>query len=341
LTCDTLKYNTNTKLSTFLGPTYIRSNENFIYCEKGWYNTDSEKSLFTDKSFIKTKGQTLRGDTIKYDRSTGVGICINNVSVIDSMNKITITGDYGEHHELEDSSFVTGHATMVQAYPKDSLFMHGDTLKAVTNPALRNTADSTKRNMFAYHHVKMFKNDLQGKCDSLAYFYQDSTINMYGHPLLWSGLNQLSADSISIQTANSTIDKMYLVNSAFITSRADSLESGPIDSLRFNQIRGKNMIGYFEDNKLNKISVKGNGQTIYYTKNKKQKLFGVNRADCSDLLIHVNENKVQQISLLNQPDGTLYPIKEVTLNELRLKGFFWADESRPKSKDDIYETPLR
>ena len=90
---------------------------------------------------------------------------------------------------------------------------------------------------------------------------------------------------------------MYLVNSSFIASRADSMQQGELDSLRFNQIRGKNMTGYFTDNKLYQILVNGNGQTIYYGKNKKEKNFGVNRADCSDLIIRVNENKVTQISL--------------------------------------------
>ena len=96
------------------------------------------------------------------------------------------------------------------------------------------------------------------------------------------------------------------------------------------------MVGLLADNKLYRIDVTGNGQTIYYTKNKQQKNFGVNRAECSDLTIYVNENKVKGISLLNQPDGTLFPIKELSVRELRLKGFHWLEERKPKSKDDIF-----
>jgi len=338
LTCDTLKYNTVNKIAYFMGPTYIRSDENLIYCESGWYNTDKQTSLFTGNSYLQSKEQTLRGDTVTYDRVLGIGTGFGNVSVYDSTNKLIIKGDYAEHHELTDSSFVTGHATMIQIYGSDSLFMHGDTLKAVVDSSDHSvdTSGNRKRNLFAFHHVKMFRSDLQGKCDSLVYSYVDSTIRMYNSPVLWSGLNQLTADSITIQTANSKIDKMYLVNSSFIASRADSMQQGELDSLRFNQIRGKNMTGYFTDNKLYQILVNGNGQTIYYGKNKKEKNFGVNRADCSDLIIRVNENKVTQISLLNHPDGTLYPIKELSTKELRLKGFTWRDKDRPKTKDDIY-----
>lgn len=338
MTCDTLQYNTGTKTAYFKGPTYIHSDENLIFCESGWYNTEQQTSLFTGNSYLQTKEQKLRGDTVKYDRKSAIGIGLGHVSIYDTTNNIIITGDYAEHHEKEDSSFVTGRATMIQAFENDSLFMHGDTLKAVAdqNEPRGDSTVNRKRNLFAYHHVKMYRNDLQGKCDSLAYSYADSTIRMYNNPVLWSGLNQLTADSITIQTANSKIDKMYLVNSSFIVSRADSLQEGILDSLRFNQIRGKNMTGYFIDNKLYQILVNGNGQTIYYGKNKNEKNFGVNRADCSDLIIRVNENKVQQISLLNEPEGTLYPINELPTRELRLKGFLWKEIERPKSKDDIY-----
>ena len=96
------------------------------------------------------------------------------------------------------------------------------------------------------------------------------------------------------------------------------------------------MVGFLKESKLYRINVTGNGQTIYYAKDKDQKNFGVNRADCSDLTIYVEENKVKGISLLNQPDGTLYPIKELSLSELRLKGFSWLEEKRPKTKEDIF-----
>lgn len=339
MTCDTLRYNTVTKTAYFMGPTFIRSQDNLIYCESGWYNTEKQVSLFTGNSYLQSKQQTLKGDTVTYDRILAVGTGFGNVSVYDSTNNIIIKGDYAEHHERTDSSFVTGHATMVQIYDQDSLFMHGDTLKAVVDSSDHSidTSGNRKRNLFAYHHVKLFRKDLQGKCDSLVYAYGDSTIRMFRDPVLWSGLNQLTADSITIQTANSNIDKMYLINSSFITSRADSLQQDVVDSLRFNQIRGKNMTGYFTDNKLYQILVSGNGQTIYYGKNKKEKNFGVNRADCSDLIIRVKENKVQQISLLNEPDGTLYPINELSTKELRLKGFVWREEDRPKTKEDIYK----
>jgi len=338
MNCDTLQYNNSSRIAYFHGPTYIYSEDNTVYCEGGWYNTEKRTSLFTQHAYLKTKEQRLSGDTVMYDKNRGVGIGYGNVEVFDSTNKIIITGNYAEHFEVQDSLYVTGNAALIQAYETDSMYIHGDTLKAYVDSktaALPNSKDR-KRNIFAYNHVKIFKPDLQGKCDSLVYSMSDSTIRLYGAPLLWSGLNQLSSDSLSIQMANSQIYRAYLVNAAFVTSKADTTQQGETDSLRFNQIRGKNMTGYFSNNKLYKLDVNGNGQTIYYTKNNKQKITGVNRADCSDLVIGVKENKVERIKLLNDPAGTLYPLKETSASDMRLKGFSWQDEKRPKTKEDIF-----
>jgi lipopolysaccharide export system protein LptA len=338
MTCDTLQYNTTSRTAFFHGPTYIYSEENTVYCEGGWYNTVKKTSLFTQNAFLKTKEQRLSGDTVMYDKNRGVGIGYGNVEVFDSTNKIIINGDYAEHYEAQDSSYVTGHAALVQVNETDSMFIHGDTLKAYMDPKDTSYVGSgnKKRVIFCYNNVKIFKPDLQGKCDSLVYSMADSTIRLFTDPIMWSGLNQLSSDSLSIQMAESKIYRAYLVNSAFVVSKADTLENGPTDSLRFNQIRGKNMTGYFADNKLYKLEVNGNGQTIYYTKNNRQKTTGVNRADCSDLIIGVKENKVERITLLNDPSGTLYPVKDTSPGEMRLKGFTWQNEKRPKTKEDIF-----
>lgn len=331
---DTLRYNTTNKTAFFLGPTYIRSAENLIYCESGWYNTQTQKSNFKQNSYLQTKDQLLKGDSVFYDRLKGIGKVFGNVAIIDTTNKITIQGDYGERHDMNDSSWVTGHALMIQEMDGDSLFMHGDTLLAIGSPQTDSSAKKQK-DLFAFHHVVLFKKDLQGSCDSLVYKSSDSTITLYRNPILWSGLNQLTADSMIMQTANSGIQKIYLHSNSFITSQADSIESENSDTARFNQVRGKDMTGFLSNNKLYRIDVNGNGQTIYYAKDKTEKNFAVNRADCSDLIIYVEDNAVKGISLLNDPDGTLYPIHELSAKELRLKGFKWLGKLRPISKEEV------
>jgi lipopolysaccharide export system protein LptA len=333
---DTMNYNTLTHTAFFFGPTTITSNENFIYCERGFYNTDKEISGFTNNAYIKTKTQRLSGDSIGYNRKTGEGRAFENVVINDSVNDVLIAGKYAEHNEITERSLVTGHAEMIQIFETDSLFLHADTLSAISDTLARQDTSNRKRTLFAFHHVRIYKTDLQGRCDSLVYSFRDSTIELFTAPVLWSNANQMTADSVKLQTANGQISHVYMRNNAFIVSLADSSNMDIKDSMRFNQIRGKNLTGYFADNKLYKIYVEGNGQTIYYAKNKKDKFTGVNRADCSDIFISVNENKVTEISLVNKPDATFYPIRELSAKELRLKGFSWQPQLRPENRQAIF-----
>lgn len=322
---DTLHYFTLTKTSFFYGPCTITStgkDSSIIYCENGWYNTGTEKSYFGKNAWLQSKEQKIWGDSLLYDRKAGIGRAFGNVNIKDTLQKIIISGDVGYYDEIKQKSFVTGQTLLTQVFDNDSLFMHADTLYA--------TFDSTSKNKtyFAYHGVKLFKSDLQGACDSLVYSSADSTVRLFTKPILWSDKNQMTADSIYIQLANNKIDKLFLKDAAFMTS----LE----DSVRFNQVKGKTMMGFFENNELYKIDVNGNGQSIYYGRNKKKQLTGVNRAECSNMEIYIRESKVSRIKMMEKPEATFYPIKELQPNELILKGFSWQAERRPILKEDIF-----
>ena len=320
---DTLQYNTVTKIAFFYGPTTITSSTNFIYCERGWYNTTNETSKFYDNSYLRSEEQYLSGDTLTYNRKTGVGKAFGNIEIRDTVQNLIINGAYAEYHEKRDWSIVTGKALLTMIFTQDSLFLHADTLEA----ALDTTGQH--RILNAYHKVKFYKSDLQGSCDSLTYSYADSTARFFKDPVLWSGDNQLTAEHMTMQQGNGEIQKINLINDAFIVSREDTL--------RYNQIKGKNMTGYFKESKLYRIEVEGNGQTIYYAKNKKEERIGVNRADSSDLLIFVKENQVESITLIESPNATLYPLNELSYSSLILKGFKWLEEKRPGSKDEIFK----
>jgi len=343
---DTLHYTTSNKVAWFYGPTWIRSKTNTIYCENGFYDTAHDLAQFKQHAFINSSKQNLKGDSIFYDRKKGFGKALGNIVITDTSQHLIVTGDYSTHNELTNVSYVTGHALLQQQSKKDTLFLHADSLKAValTDSAallrMREThrkkglsdeiaRDSVPllRTMYAYHKVKFFQSQLQGKCDSLVYVYSDSTMHLFQHPILWSSDNQMTGEFISISTANGEINLLTIINAAFIISKEDSL--------RFNQIKGKNLTGYFYGNKLRKVYVEGNGQTIYYAK-EKNKRTGVNKADCTDMLIFLKDNQVERISLLNKPDGTMYPPQELDPKELRLKDFKDRTNQRPKKLADIF-----
>jgi hypothetical protein len=151
---------------------------------------------------------------------------------------------------------------------------------------------------------------------------------MYKNPMLWTDKNQLSGDTITMHMSHGEIKVLNIYSSSFIISKDDSI--------RYNQIKGKNLVGHFVENKLHRIDVYGNGETIYYVRDDKTNLIGVNKAEADNLLIFVKENKVNTITFLSKPEAVLYPEKDLSINDVRLKNFKWEEQNRPCDRYDIF-----
>jgi lipopolysaccharide export system protein LptA len=318
---DTLKYHTDTKVANFMGPTDIIGKEDYIYCENGWYNTQKDISQFNKNAYLENGKQLLKGDSLYYDRKDGIGRAFNNVYMIDSAQDAILKGDYGLYYEKPQRVMMTKRAELININGGDSIFIHADTLRSDLD------SSQTYKIIRAYHQVKLFKLDLQGKCDSLSYSAKDSVIRLFGEPTMWSDENQLTANNMEIHTLNKKIDFLQMEGLSLIISREDSS--------RFNQIKGKKMKGFFRDNQLYKIDVNGNGQTIYFAEDNNA-LIGVNRAESSNLVIYLKDKKVDKIYFYTNPTATLFPINSLSDQELKLEGFKWLEEYRPLQKEDIF-----
>ena len=322
---DTLMYNTVTDIVYFFGPTIIRGKnvENYIYCENGWYNTNTDISRFSKNALVVNGDQRMTGDSIFYDKKINFGQAYRNIIVTDTVNNLVIHGDYSEYSKAKGYSMITGKAVAIIIDAKDSLYLHADTLYSTFD-----SAQKTK-DLFAYYRAKFFRHDLQGASDSMLYRFRDSTILLYKKPVLWSDNNQLTSDSIYILTSEKSIKQLMLYNSAFIISK-DSTES-------FNQIKGKNMTGFFKDNHLNRINVYANAETIYFVREEDKSLIGINKAVSGNMHIYLKDKKIEGITYLENPTATLYPEKDIEPRERILKDFKWFGQQRPMNKDQIFE----
>lgn len=322
---DTLMYNTVSEIAYFLGPSIIKGkdNRNYMYCENGWYNTKTDISRFSKNALVVNGNQRLSGDSLYYDKSNDFGKAYNNILITDTVNKIIILGDYAEYSKGKGYSMVTGHAQAILIDAKDSLFMHSDTLYTTMDK------EQKTKDLFAYHHAKFYRHDLQGASDSIIYRFSDSTILMYKMPILWTENNQLTADSIHIITSQKEVKQMMLYNSAFMISKDSTLS--------FNQIKGKNMIGFFSENNLRQINVTGNAETLYFVREDDKTLIGINKALAGNMHIYFKDKKIQGITYINNPVATLYPEKDIIQQELLLKDFKWNVDQRPMNKTQIFE----
>jgi lipopolysaccharide export system protein LptA len=325
LTADSLHYHVPSRTAYFTGYTKIESLQSDsarIYCFEGWYQTQTGRCWYGLNTIILSRRQVLYADSLFYDAGRLTAEAFRSIRILDEDNQATITGHYGWYDDKRHYSIVTRQAVLSQKSGTDSLYLHADTLLA------RWDSSQTYRQWHAYPHCRIFKSDLQAITDSLVYHTADSTFRLYGHPIIWTAGYQLTADSVHILTAYGQIEKMHMFNFAFIAFQ--------IDSLRFDQIRARHMTGFFHDGNLYRIRAEGNGQSVYHVKNKAGNITGVNRADCTDMVIDVKDGSVTGIHLHVTPEGTLFPVAETRPEEFRLKGFSWQIDRRPVNKEDIF-----
>lgn len=191
------------------------------------------------------------------------------------------------------------------------------------------TCDTAKvRIVFAYHKAKIFKSDLQAVADSIFFSYKDSTIRCYVRPMIWAQGSQFSADTIYLQMKNKKLNNMLLQHNGFIVS----IEA--IDSSKFNQVKGKVITGYFKNNKLNNMFVDGNAESIYYVK-EGTRYSGMNRMLSSRMKVLFDNHALKDILFIRKPEGTYYPIHQISNDESILPGFVWKPKDRPKTKEEI------
>lgn len=323
---DTLHYNSATGVSKFYGPTYIRSDSNLIYTEKGWSNTKKKISSFSKNSYILSKEQQLYGDSIYYDQNVGLGESFGNVKLIDTLNNFMVEGDYVYYHQKDSVSLVLGDPMLTQFFKNDSLYLHADTLYSHYDTS------GKYRMIHAYPQAQFYKSDLQGKSDSLVFSDVNSSIRLYKNPIIWSENNQITAKLITIFKSGDEIDRMHMDYRAFI----GSLEDSTGQYKKYNQIKGDSMIGLFDSNKLKQVNVLHNGKTIYFAKQDDGRYIGMNKAESENMSIYLDSNAVSRIIFRKQPVATLYPIKDVTPRMQFLKRFKWRGNERPIRREDIF-----
>ena len=327
LRADTLRYNSKTERAFIVGPTTITGTgkDGVLYSERGWYDTRKNIAELYNSSKITNKTQVLEGDTLFYDRATGNGRGKYHVTLTDTTNKVVIKGKFGVYNENTKIAFVTDSAMFIQYGRKDTMYMHADTLQ--TRPDASDTTRKDDKYFMAYRGVRFHKPDLQGRCDSLGYRMKDSTLMMFYDPVLWSVQDQMTAEKIQFVSKNPDPDLAYLENNAFLVMAEDSV--------KFNQISGKSIVGQIFANKLRVADVNGNAQSLYYLKDK-NRYSGMNRLLSSKIKLHLTDNHIDSIRFYPKPEGKTIPIKELKPEDIVLEGFSWRASERPINKNDLY-----
>ncbi len=289
-----------------------------------WFVRDPEQMYVTDKALLIQMSENdtiyMHADTLR----TWLQVNRTDIKPPDTMD-VRLTENNGtEPPDTMDDDL------QIINYEMNNSDFDTDTLTGVklVNDHTEIEKPDTIRIMVAYYGVRFFSNDMQGKCDSLYYNMRDSIIFMFGEPVVWSDESQLTAEFIEIHSKEGEVDHIVMNNSAFIISEEDQG--------LYNQIKGKEILGYFQDGELYRVNVSGNAETLYYPA-EDEEIIGANKAASSSLLIFLKESKPDRIRFLNKPEATLYPLEDFPHEERFLQNFIWLDDIRPKSRQDVFK----
>lgn len=318
-----LDYYSNSGHSYLFGPSTITSKANYIYTEKGFYDTKKNLAHFLRKSYIKYNDRLIEGDSLYYDRNQEFASATRNVKITDSINRGIVKGHYAEIYKNKDSLFVTKRAVAINFVENDSVYIHGKKLMV--------TGKEGNRIIRAFNNVRFYKTDMSGKCDSIHSSSKLGLTKLIGNPVLWNGESQITGDIMHLISNNNTrkLDSLKVLNNTFMISK-DTLGTG------YNQVKGQNLYGKFIEGKLHDVDIIKNTEVLYYMRNDDKELIGINKNVSSKINLVLDKNAVETITFFNQVDGDIYPEKDLPENARKLRGMVWRGDEKIKSKDDIF-----
>ncbi len=322
------------------GPSTITTETSVTYCEKGFYDTENKVGYALKKAKINYDNRIIEGDSLYFDNNISFASATNNIKVTDTINNSIIKGHYAEVFKEKDSVFITKRALAITLQENDSIYMHADKIMVTGKPE--------NRIIKAYYNAKIFKSDLSGKADSInsnqktgiteliniPRFSSDDKFSSKRKPILWNIANQMTGDTIHLisNTETEKIDSLRVFDNAFIISKDTISEDG------YNQIYGMRLVGLFnEENKLRQVDIIKNAESIFYTRNDKQELIGIDKAKSGSISMLFADGDIEEYNRINQVDGNLYPESQYPEKEKILKGFDWREDERPMSVDDLFK----
>ncbi|HKG70054.1 MAG TPA: OstA-like protein [Segetibacter sp.] len=350
VTTDTLLYNTFTQLARFTVPTKIISETRVVNTSEGYYDMKNKKAFFGKRPVVDDKDYTLTADDMAYDDSTGYGEAQGSVvyNSKDTANAYTILANNVKSNKSTGSVLATQKPLMIIKQDRDSIYIAADTLYSARLTELEkyrkvpsisdtlypdttnatNATDSNSNRFFeAYFNVRIFSDSLQATGDSLFYSFRDSAFRLFKNPIVWAQDNQILGDTIYLYTENKKPKRFYVFENALAINRAEKE--------LYNQVKGNTINGVFKNGNIDFFRAKGSAENIYYTADEQGGFIGVNRSTSDVIDVTFRERKPYKVVFRNNLQGTLSPIRQVNNADLRLKGFKWYDEKRPKTKFDL------
>ncbi len=348
LVADSLLYNTQNQIATFICPTTIITGDRKIYTSSGYYNLKTGEAYFGKRSTIIDSTSSTTANEMAFDDKSKTAQFKGNVVYKDTAQGVSILAGKLNVDRLKSNFLATLHPVAILKEDKDSLFITGDTLfsgRLTDRMKIKNVPDvtdslstkhfdllgrdSTKNRFFeAFHHVRIFSDSLQSVCDSMFYASTDSVFRLYTNPIVWGSNSQITGDTIYLFTKSKKADRLYSFENAFVINR--------LKDEFYNQVRGRTLNAFFKDGEINFVHTKGSAESVYYATDNQDRLISVNKATAEAIDMFFVKKAANKVKFINNLQGTAYPIRQVAPEDLKLRSFKWQEKLRPKTKFELF-----
>lgn len=356
LKSDSLLYNTQTEITTFITKTIIEdSAKRKITTREGFYDLKNRVASFAKRPVIEdTKARTwTTADIIDTDDSTGITTLIGRAVHVDSAQGISLLANFIRTNKKEETLFASQSPLMIIKQDNDSIYVTADTLFSgrLSQLVLTRTDsltgktdtikgaitidtkekpqnDSADRYFQGYHHVRIFSDSLQAVADSMFYSGIDSIFRLYQDPVAWANNSQISGDTMYLYTKNKKPERLYVFENSFAINKAGKD--------MFNQLRGNRMNGYFIDGNIDYLRSKGNAESVFYVMDEDSALVGINKAQGDIIDLRFVNKELNKVVIISEPSGTMFPANQATEQDKVLRSFRWLEARRPKTKFELF-----
>jgi len=286
----------------------------------GKYFVDEKRSLFWNNVVLVDTSSTITCDTLNYYESDTRSVATGKVHVFENSNGINIYGDSLIHIEQNKFTLVLHQPRLMRIDTTDGGSI--DTMVVVSRE-MQSYQDSVER-FIAIDSVSFVRGGMSARCGKATYYMKNDFIALQTHPIIWSGDNQITGDSIRMTMADNRIKSLWVKNRAMAITRADSSRPD-----RFDQLTGRELTMYFQANKLSQVDVQKNATSLYYLYDDKEPN-GANKSSGDRIMIDFISGDVDRIKIIGGVQGQYLPEKMIDKHEqdYNLDGFRWY-ENRP------------
>ncbi len=312
-----IRYNRTSGDGVILGDGVMDSDGQLMRGDRLVFNTLEESFRSTERTRFASKDFDLDADIMNFQQhSEDPGYAYGDVQYRDTINDLAIDSDTLLFRQQDEYILAYGNRPVLKIAqePGDTLYICADTLWS-------RLLEDSSRLLLAYHDVRIYSDDFQGRCDSLSFSDIDSILRFWKAPVLWLDTTQLSADTMSLRLQDGEPDYLYMKRNALLVS----LAADPY----YQQIRGREIYGAFAQKSLSQVHVIGNAESIYYLQNDDQDYIGVNRSMSAEITMDFVDNQLDRIHWIKQNDLTFSPMEMYQHTSARLDGFHWSYDQRP------------